>query len=926
MKKTTSCFLTLFLLFQFYVHSCDTTTIIAHRGVSSIAPQNTLPAFQLGIDLNVDFIELDVQKSSDDSLMVIHDPTVNATTSYSGLVSSYTYNELKQMDAGSWFSNDFVGVEIPTLHEVLSLAQGKIKVCVELKASNIESQAMQMIESMGMLNDVVIFSFSLSQLQIVKNINPNVKVCYLSSIMTSGNITDALSIDAEYLGVGSDPSVANINAAKNAGLEIWNYTVNDARSMLNKMSKGMSGLITDNAQDMIGLKSYIRNGGLIAEWTFDENTGTTSTDASFNGNDLNVSNANWITGISQSAIHFDGSSDFVTVPSTPSLNIDLDAVSISVWVKLEELPSQMPGSYGPIYDSDDDYYVLYLDKGNEELRFKVKDNNGLTSRPGIPQSALALNEWIHIVGVYNGKEAMIYLNGELMDSHTTTGIGNLGQNQNAQLGRDNGNYFKGGIDEFRIYERPLTQQEVIKHYELDFSACGFSENFEFALSSISNVFEDTSACSPVEISMSYELPRNIYEFDGMDYVNIESVIDDIQYNSHSFFAWIKTENTTSDERVFAVNDRYGGNRFLFGIYDGKVDLYVLGSHLLGTSLVDDDEWHYIGYTWNIITNSLSIYVDGMEESVFSEDLTIISTDRASMGQEFDEFQCSNYYKGKLSDISIWKASLGSNDVLENMSSTINSTEVDLIAYYKLPIQCVYNLEDVSSNQNHGVMCRPLFSELEYLPSYSSTDYAITWTDASGNILSSGPQLNSSFENSASIYYQALNGNINILDTIEIEAYPLPEIFLGADTIICSGSSVILDAGIHETYLWGDNSTTQTLTPDLSAVGTYNYSVTVSNQYTCSSQDDINIEVQDCAELSEMNADDIIFYPNPFRDVVYSNVNLEDYEIEVYDAQGRNIDNYRIDKNQLFLYGLKEIITIKITCNSHTEKINLISVE
>ncbi|MDA8910987.1 hypothetical protein N9I21_04255, partial [Crocinitomicaceae bacterium] len=258
-----------------------------------------------------------------------------------------------------------------------------------------------------------------------------------------GDITDALSIDAEYLGVGQDPSVENINAAKDAGLQIWNYTVNDARSMLNKMSKGMSGIITDNAQDMIGLKSYLRNGGLIAQWAFNENSGTTSTDDSFNGNDLNVTNTNWITGVSQSAIRFNGISDYVTVSTTPSLNIDLDAVSLSVWVKLEELPSQISGSYGPIYDSEDDYYVLYLDKGNEELRFKVKDNNGLTSRPGIPQSALTLNEWIHIVGVYNGKEAMIYLNGELMDSHTTTGIGNLGQNQNAQLGRDNGNYFKG---------------------------------------------------------------------------------------------------------------------------------------------------------------------------------------------------------------------------------------------------------------------------------------------------------------------------------------------------------------------------------------------------------------------------------------------------------------------------------------------------
>ena len=128
MSKT----ITLSLLFSFVsifqTYACDTTTIIAHRGVSSLAPQTTLPAFQLGIDLNVDYIELDVQKSSDDSLIVIHDATVDATTSYSGLVSSYSYNDLKLMDAGSWFSNDYIGTEIPTLFEVLAMAQGKIKV------------------------------------------------------------------------------------------------------------------------------------------------------------------------------------------------------------------------------------------------------------------------------------------------------------------------------------------------------------------------------------------------------------------------------------------------------------------------------------------------------------------------------------------------------------------------------------------------------------------------------------------------------------------------------------------------------------------------------------------------------------------------------------------------------------------------------
>jgi glycerophosphoryl diester phosphodiesterase len=903
-------------LFQTY--ACDTTKIIAHRGASSLAPQNTLPAFQLGIDLNVDYIELDVQQSSDDSLIVMHDATVDATTSYSGLVNSYTYNDLKLMDVGSWFSNDYIGTEIPTLYEVLALAQGKIKVCVELKASNIESQAMQLIEDMGMLNDVVIFSFSLSQLQIVKNINPNVKVCYLSSIMTSGDISDALSINAEYLGVGLDPSIANITAAQAAGIQVWNYTVNDARSMLNKMSKGMDGIITDNAQDMIGLKSYMRNGGLIAHWSFDENSGSSTSDLSLNGNTLNTANANWTSGISQSALYFNGTSSYVNVPTSPSLDIDLDAVSISAWVKLEELPSQMPDDYGPIYDSDEDYYVLYLDKANQELRFKVKDGLGLMSRPGIPQSALTLNQWIHIAGVYNGTEALIYLNGELIDSHTTNGIGTLGSNQDAEIGRNNGNYFKGSVDELKIYERPLSRQEVVDQYEMNFSTCNFNENFDFALSSYSSVHDDVIACPPFYVTASYDLPRNVYTFDGMDYVNIEPVVNDLQYDSHSFFAWVKTLNPTSDERIYSINNRYGDNRFLFGVYNGKANIYVPGTYLSGTTFINDNEWHYIGYTWNVVSNTVSIYVDGVLENSFIEDLTIESTDRASLGHEFDDFQCTNFFNGKLADISIWKTTLNNGEVNANMMSTIDvASASNLVALYTLPAQCAYTLEDASSEQNHGVMCKSLASDLEYITGFSSTDYSESWTDQNGNILSSGPSLNSTFNSSTTVYYEAVNGSVSILDTFQVDAYPLPDVFLGNDTLVCEGSNLILDAGAQSTYLWNDNSNQQTYSPDLSTLGIFDFSVSVTNQFGCYSIDEITIEVESCSSIKDIEGIEFVFYPNPFKDVVYSNVSLEEYEVEIYDALGRrmkilNKTNFSLEfQHTSGLYFIKIGETVKV---------------
>ena len=76
---------------------------------------------------------------------------------------------------------------------------------------------------------------------------------------------------------------------------------------------------------------------------------------------------------------------------------------------MDKLPSDISHSYGPIFDSDNDAYILYLDRGNEEVRFKVKDDDGDAERPGIHESYLSINTWHNIVGVYNGHNAMIYL-------------------------------------------------------------------------------------------------------------------------------------------------------------------------------------------------------------------------------------------------------------------------------------------------------------------------------------------------------------------------------------------------------------------------------------------------------------------------------------------------------------------------------------
>lgn len=111
----------------------DHFDVIAHKGASGSAPENTIAAIQMAIDLGVDMIEIDVRNTHDEEIVVIHDSTLNRTTNGRGLVHDYTLAEIKELDAGSWFDPKFHDEKVPTLKEVLDLVAGRCKVLIEIK-------------------------------------------------------------------------------------------------------------------------------------------------------------------------------------------------------------------------------------------------------------------------------------------------------------------------------------------------------------------------------------------------------------------------------------------------------------------------------------------------------------------------------------------------------------------------------------------------------------------------------------------------------------------------------------------------------------------------------------------------------------------------------------------------------------------------
>ena len=232
--------------------------IFAHRGYSAKYPENTLAAFQAAIDLQVDGIELDVHVSKDNQLVVIHDERVDRTTDGTGFVKDYTVEELKALDAGSWFSPLFAAQKIPTLAEVFELVKGTaIIVNVELKSDifpypTMVEQVNAFIKYYELEKQVIISSFNHEALQQFKEINSLVEIAPLFQdiiVNLTAYIKSLHTNSAHVSGYVLQRSPA-LQALKNGQL-IRVYTINEVEHMYLAKQVGVEAIFTDEVERAI---------------------------------------------------------------------------------------------------------------------------------------------------------------------------------------------------------------------------------------------------------------------------------------------------------------------------------------------------------------------------------------------------------------------------------------------------------------------------------------------------------------------------------------------------------------------------------------------------------------------------------------------------------------------------------------------------
>jgi len=211
---------------------------IGHRGARAYEPENTLSSFRRAMELGVDAIELDVRKTKDNQIVVIHNSDLNKTTNGNGAVSDLTLEEIKK------FVTD-KDEHIPTLEEVLDAVGRRVKVLVELKETGTEESVLDLIKRKKLTEDVIVISFHEDVLRKVRELNSEVATG-LIYVRHKNPIQSALELKAEYLlPLYRFTHSSNVKKAHEKGLKVIVWTINTKEEAIEYKKKGVDGIATD---------------------------------------------------------------------------------------------------------------------------------------------------------------------------------------------------------------------------------------------------------------------------------------------------------------------------------------------------------------------------------------------------------------------------------------------------------------------------------------------------------------------------------------------------------------------------------------------------------------------------------------------------------------------------------------------------------
>lgn len=235
----------------------DGFIVIAHRGASAYYPENTMSAIKGALAMNAEMIEIDVLLSKDGVPVVFHDKTLNDHTNGTGYVQNHTVEELKKLDAGSWFHKSFSDQKIPTLEEVLAFASGNIAINIEIKTEavsdkvrgGIEEKSLKLVKKYNMENHVLFSSFDYRAIAHLRALDRKIPTALLYSRRRSERMLPHNLVE-QYHATAFNCSYRQLNNKWIADLRKYNipyfiYTVDSKRKMRKLLNIGVTGIFTN---------------------------------------------------------------------------------------------------------------------------------------------------------------------------------------------------------------------------------------------------------------------------------------------------------------------------------------------------------------------------------------------------------------------------------------------------------------------------------------------------------------------------------------------------------------------------------------------------------------------------------------------------------------------------------------------------------
>lgn len=449
---------------------------ISHRGESLEAPENTMASFRLAVEHQTAGFELDVDLTSDNEIICLHDKTLERTTNGSGKPGDFTLDELKKLDAGSWKAPQFAGERIPTLSEALSLARDNFEIYVEIKSG---TEIMpRLLEVMAAAPEatparVVFISFKTDVVEAVREQLPEYRVYWVvgAKEQKDGSITPsaasaiatmqrikASGIDLQGHGAEAQKLIDKeyVKAIKDAGFGFHVWTVNHAARAAELAAMGAETITTDCGAALAqALCSGTPDSRPVIHWTFDgtaKNIGTGGAryDAILSGS------PEYVAGVRGKGLQLDGAEVLASAPYQLPLR-----GAVALWFKPDGFYN-----HNTIFDNNinADSWEMWI-YADGRLTFRVVGDSGAV---GYNLNELGgAGRWYHLAVVWDyvdTRDVKLYVNGVERSTGTMPRWALSGGTFQVGGGNPGNTKGRGLVDDVRVYNLPLSQAQVMDLY------------------------------------------------------------------------------------------------------------------------------------------------------------------------------------------------------------------------------------------------------------------------------------------------------------------------------------------------------------------------------------------------------------------------------------------------------------------------------